>query len=803
MEDSDSSIEVVEPPPKASPIAIDLTQSPHEAEEDQSAAPLSPKINKRRASTRTQRVIDSDDSDAPTKKDALQILEKRGEDTYLVQWRRGGAEWLSVEQGERQVEAWRVVLKKFQAEERRRNTGSSAAKRPVMTRPEQEKGYQAYRGKQKALSDSSGEEELPEQSARLARSQKTPSSASRTVKTPRSRLVKDTAHSGDEGDSGLDLAGFIVDDVTPGQRKKAARKASRWSRKRVSAGYHLEGFIASEDEDEEEEEEEKPVRRKRKPQSRRYKAVQEEEFTSEAESSDDVPVKHRGKRRTAVSGAKPKAARRGRRRVDSDSSTDDCDGGESLPTTRMATRSRGHSDDSGSVAKKRGRRASAAGVNYTKLSGADGDSREKANGRRRRRARQSDSDGEWQEGGDDLEHDEEESESESKSKSEAAVMRGRCPGKRRQVVESDTGDEDEELARAVKKRRRNSRGSSQAEATRRKSARGKKGKAVRQLQLSSSSSEGEEGEDEEEEEPEGGDGAMMYMQINAQLDREEAEAAEEVEGIINMNLEEAFTIYVEYIAHAVEPGEGEKFMKGYAKAPGSKGYRRYHIASDKVEKYICSLRESTLGSMAHKADFLSDLKSYPYFECMNVGHDDLNGVGCQACGRGSHPATWCGNLKGPCYQARELWERRDWNKYLPEDWDDEEISETAKTKVAATYMLGATCHNKTQLYHRLFHYKLYLCVVVLDMLKEGMTPKQLAENEGFVESLFKEFQAMMKNLKRMGMSAAEQKHKSSGYEVEDRQSRLRRFLTGNGMADPEDSPLHPCNSSSEDSELSD
>jgi len=142
-----------------------------------------------------------------------------------------------------------------------------------------------------------------------------------------------------------------------------------------------------------------------------------------------------------------------------------------------------------------------------------------------------------------------------------------------------------------------------------------------------------------------------------------------------------------------------------------KEYYGNHIR--KINKNICSKKESLLSSSSWSQEFINNLKSLPYISTTEYEFSDLGY--CQVCNRTNHYSTYEATFSGVIYNSDTFWEGLIIDN--PKQGEKEDV---------VKYKMGKFCFKKTTLYHRLHHYKFRL----IDLIKEKIeSMKGLANDE--------------------------------------------------------------------------
>eukprot|EP01104_Vermistella_antarctica_P012742 TRINITY_DN3746_c0_g1_i1.p1 TRINITY_DN3746_c0_g1~~TRINITY_DN3746_c0_g1_i1.p1 ORF type:complete len:822 (+),score=213.85 TRINITY_DN3746_c0_g1_i1:32-2467(+) len=131
-----------------------------------------------------------------------------------------------------------------------------------------------------------------------------------------------------------------------------------------------------------------------------------------------------------------------------------------------------------------------------------------------------------------------------------------------------------------------------------------------------------------------------------------------------------------------------------------------------VEQEINSRKELLIQSSAWDHDFHSDLLAYPTYSSWYKPPDILE-HDCMACRRRNHAASWVVHLMGVPYKSQELW-----NNPYECHIEDIELSSSESSGNDApggggvVYKLGKVCHARTELFHKLHHYKRHVIEAV-------------------------------------------------------------------------------------------
>ena len=161
-------------------------------------------------------------------------------------------------------------------------------------------------------------------------------------------------------------------------------------------------------------------------------------------------------------------------------------------------------------------------------------------------------------------------------------------------------------------------------------------------------------------------------------------------------------------------------------------------ARRRVEDHLSTKKNVIIRSSVWTQEFQDELESRPEFRSWSR---KLITVNCEACGRGSHPASHHVSLEGPRYNATELW--RGTLEAMPEtsDIDFEDLSSVSSQKHeddeeeaadATVYRLGRNCHQRAHLFHRFHHFKFNLVRQLRTKLRQmdsdRLEPQEVVSN---------------------------------------------------------------------------
>jgi len=200
-----------------------------------------------------------------------------------------------------------------------------------------------------------------------------------------------------------------------------------------------------------------------------------------------------------------------------------------------------------------------------------------------------------------------------------------------------------------------------------------------------------------------------------------------------------FEIYLQYVISA---NLEEDFIDTLRKDT------KQHYFTDAIKKIEDALRDRRdflVNSSAWNIEFKRDLDRYANYHSYALSGTCRN---CQACLRSNHPATFETILEGPLYDADSLWKGLTLPPGLRED----------RPVPPVRYSLGRFCHARSELYHKLHHYKLHLFHTVERHLESfdsqadsNQVVHSLLDNDLWVEQLFKEFQQLLNDADKFGL----------------------------------------------------
>mmetsp|Transcript_10493 Transcript_10493/g.14816 ORF Transcript_10493/g.14816 Transcript_10493/m.14816 type:complete len:733 (+) Transcript_10493:102-2300(+) len=159
---------------------------------------------------------------------------------------------------------------------------------------------------------------------------------------------------------------------------------------------------------------------------------------------------------------------------------------------------------------------------------------------------------------------------------------------------------------------------------------------------------------------------------------------------------------------------------------------RQRRAASMIEGPLCTHRESTLSSCAWTTDFRQELMSRPIYRVRSLPPVNVS-IGlklCEVCGRENHNSKYLVSFHGRRYHAMQTWEIEETRGHV--DWircirktDTESHMSSKKHKSTidfefdedvTSFYVGEHCKARTQLYHKLLHYKFHTMTRIQSLL---------------------------------------------------------------------------------------
>ncbi|PRP89800.1 hypothetical protein PROFUN_00142 [Planoprotostelium fungivorum] len=160
--------------------------------------------------------------------------------------------------------------------------------------------------------------------------------------------------------------------------------------------------------------------------------------------------------------------------------------------------------------------------------------------------------------------------------------------------------------------------------------------------------------------------------------------------------EDSYKVYIQWIVcNLLDPDFSEDL--------GVKERAYFKPAVDKIENTIIDRQNFVRGSVWYES-FARDLDAYPIYSSWERSSKMVD---CEACNKSGHPATFDVILSGQKYDAAAVWK----GKEMPPEPEEE----SGKRK---TYALGRYCYARSQLYHRLQHWKYHIYSLVRKKLSK-------------------------------------------------------------------------------------
>jgi len=205
----------------------------------------------------------------------------------------------------------------------------------------------------------------------------------------------------------------------------------------------------------------------------------------------------------------------------------------------------------------------------------------------------------------------------------------------------------------------------------------------------------------------------------------------------------AFQIYLQYLISCVLQ---EDFMASVFTSTKDKNY--FSPAITKIQDLVLNRKEYILRSSVWEESFKKNLESFPIFRSWTSTYSIVD---CEACQRHNHPAGYEVSLEGPRYDAEALWK----GKILPPDQYESSVDGDGKL-----YRLGRFCHLRTELFHKLHHYK-YSLFRKIERKTETYDSKESAEvilaelldNAGWVDECYRELKDLLTEADDFGLES--------------------------------------------------
>ncbi|KAL4138660.1 hypothetical protein PRIC2_002165 [Phytophthora ramorum] len=180
---------------------------------------------------------------------------------------------------------------------------------------------------------------------------------------------------------------------------------------------------------------------------------------------------------------------------------------------------------------------------------------------------------------------------------------------------------------------------------------------------------------------------------------------------------EWFTIYMEYLEECIIDPELEAKMRRKQSKPQ---YQLYQQAADRVERRICSCRDTVRSGVAWPDEMVEALKCASQYRSGHVSGDQ----DCDACNRRQHVATYHVELAGAACDATKLY-GHNWMHRLKEAAQEAD-------PVQVSFEMGSVCHARTLAYWQLLHAKQFWCILIDAKIK------QCADSTGRIAQLYRD-----------------------------------------------------------------
>ncbi|KAJ3040729.1 hypothetical protein HDV00_010485 [Rhizophlyctis rosea] len=216
--------------------------------------------------------------------------------------------------------------------------------------------------------------------------------------------------------------------------------------------------------------------------------------------------------------------------------------------------------------------------------------------------------------------------------------------------------------------------------------------------------------------------------------------------------EDVFKCFLEFLVHtAIDPKYPKKVHK---KTSGASKYEHYLLAIRRIADRLEGHKRGLISSEAWQPEFRAAVEKYPKYSTFIISAGICN---CQACQRTNRLATRRVVLSDDPYD-------RDTLESLP-DSDDEEEGD-------CTFLLGRFCAARSELYHRLHHYKLHTFhrveIEVQTYRNTGeeegpgygpnATPKEMFQqmvDQGFFDLMYGSFEGLIEEAENFGVASAQ------------------------------------------------
>ncbi|KAJ2708449.1 hypothetical protein H4R19_004738, partial [Coemansia spiralis] len=238
------------------------------------------------------------------------------------------------------------------------------------------------------------------------------------------------------------------------------------------------------------------------------------------------------------------------------------------------------------------------------------------------------------------------------------------------------------------------------------------------------------------------------------LDRPQGAMALMPEEFSQLDLPTSFKIYTQYLVYWIA-NDRTKPELSYENA------RYFYLAYITVARVVDSIEQSLVASSAWLDDFRVNLNRYPEYAAEGIA----SVPGCEACHfRQNRTATFRVTLSGTPYSRLELAPPRPAESPAAGDADSDTASVTDGDEVddmLASFNVGRTCKQRSELCHELHHYfyhlAYYVDVALLPVRSErgsqdpsDLDPDDLVtmlEDQGVIDRLFREFKSLLSRAK--------------------------------------------------------
>ncbi|OWY98567.1 hypothetical protein PHMEG_00030636 [Phytophthora megakarya] len=167
-------------------------------------------------------------------------------------------------------------------------------------------------------------------------------------------------------------------------------------------------------------------------------------------------------------------------------------------------------------------------------------------------------------------------------------------------------------------------------------------------------------------------------------------------------IHEWFAIYMEYLEESIVDPDFENTMR---RKRSKAKYQLYEQAANRIERKLCSCRDTVRSGVAWPEDMVDALKHASIFRSHHVSAEQ----DCEACNRRQHVATYHVELAGYACDATNLY-GHNWMRNLKEAVKNAD-------PVQVSFEMGSVCHARTLAYWQMLHAKQFWCILIDAKLK--------------------------------------------------------------------------------------